>query len=155
MMLTKIKNHFEKLVIFLFKIKYIGLYFWSNPHKAREKATDIVISDLLMMLLFFATIIIICLLKLGFIPTDISVKHIPNARIITLSILGLIIILIAALIFKSVEKVIKKEKYANVFDLTQFTKKSALPYFLFTLFDPLLWLIFFGIFLKSVNYFLF
>jgi len=102
-----IKKRFEKLVVFLFKIKYIGLYFWSTPSTAKDKSIHLVIGDLLTIFVFLLTIVVVFLIKLGIIPSDISVKEISNARIIALSILGAFALLIAKLITNKIIKIIE------------------------------------------------
>lgn len=140
----------KRLILILFKSRYIGLYFWSKTVDAKQRARETVVGDILSIFAVILTVFIAILIKIGII-SPFSLKHYPNSRIIVLILVGGISFLIGIRVNRYIKGILNKEDDLDSFcELDRHSKSSALPYFLFVLFSPLLYIVFYFLMLKLI-----
>ncbi len=141
----------KKTIYYCYKSRFLGLYFWSSPARAKKVAREILVGDILALIAVVLTITIAMLMKMGII-NGFSLKQYPNSRGIILIILLLFAFAIGILMNRYVKKFLDKEKFGHGFDLSAYSKRSALPHFFLVIFSPLLYIFFYAFLLKSLTY---
>lgn len=147
-------NILEKFILYLFKIRYIGLYFWSKKLDVKRRTKEIVIGDILSIFVIILTILIVFIIKIGLI-SNFTIKQIPNSRLVILTLIGIFSLLIGNKINKYVKKILSEENIEILCQLNNRSKKSALPFFLFVIFSPIIFIIFYALMLKIITYLFF
>lgn len=142
----------KRIVYSYYRSRYLGLYFWSIPARARQTARQIVIGDVLATIGVVITLIIAVLLRFNLIDIS-SLREQPNIKTISLvSILGLCAIL-SFIVHQYLKKNLDEDGVIRDLKVDQYSKKAALPHFLLVIFGPLLYTIFYASLLKLLTYF--
>ena len=138
----------EKLILFLFKSRYKGLYFWGNSSSAEKRARETVVGDLLSIMTFSLAIFILLFLKLYPVDELNSEKYGAYRPAILIG-LGVLAFLIGRKIDKVIEAIVAKNKPGSL-NLKGYSKKSALPNFILVLLSPLLTIVVFFLTIKTL-----
>ena len=139
----------QNFVLYLFKIRYIGLYFWSDSSTAKKRAEETVVGDVFGFVGIILAVVVLILLKFKIIPPSL-LKGVPNARYIILISLGIICLFFGMRMLKYFRSLINESDFKEKIDLNRYSKKSALPYFIHVILSPILFLFILGIIQKSV-----
>jgi len=59
----------QNFILYLFKIRYIGLYFWSDSSTAKKRAEETVVGDVFGFVGIILAVVVLILLKFKIIPT--------------------------------------------------------------------------------------
>lgn len=135
-----------------YRSRYLGLYFWSIPARAKQTARRILIGDLIATLGVFITLIVAICLKLNWIDVD-ALRDQSNIRLISLLTLVVLSAILGFIIHRYLKKNLNEDQLIKNLKIEQHSKRAALPHFLLVIFGPLLYLICYAVLLKLLTYF--
>ena len=138
-----------KILFILYKIRFLGLHFWTDPNTAKKRTEETIVGDIIGLFGIVFAVTILVLVKSQFLaPLSWSEK--PKLKMTLLILLTVVSVICGYSLLKKVSSITKQYSFDEMIVIDNYSKRSTFVFFLYTLLSPLMFLLFLGIILKII-----